>query len=174
MATWVIGDIQGCFEAFDALLETIDPDPGTDRIWLAGDLVNRGPDSLGVLRRAMRMGAECVLGNHDLHLLAVAQGARPCAASDTLGPVLEAPDREPLLDWLRRRPLLHHDEEIGWTMVHGGLPPTGTSRPPGGGRKRSKRSSPESAPRHSSRTSTVTRRPSRKPPNAAGVIFGTP
>lgn len=123
MATWVIGDIQGCFEAFDALLEMLDPDPGADRIWLAGDLVNRGPDSLGVLRRAMRMGAECVLGNHDLHLLAVAQGARPCAASDTFGPVLEAPDRERLLDWLRRRPLLHHDEGIGWTMVHGGLPP---------------------------------------------------
>ena len=123
MATWVIGDIQGCLEAFDALLEMLDPDPGTDRIWLAGDLVNRGPDSLGVLRRAMRMGAECVLGNHDLHLLAVAQGARPCAASDTFGPVLEAPDRERLLDWLRRRPLLHHDEGIGWTMVHGGLPP---------------------------------------------------
>ena len=123
MATWVIGDIQGCLEAFDALLEMLDPDPGTDRIWLAGDLVNRGPDSLGVLRRAMRMGAECVLGNHDLHLLAVAQGARLCAASDTFGPVLAAPDRERLLDWLRRRPLLHHDEGIGWTMVHGGLPP---------------------------------------------------
>ena len=123
MATWVIGDIQGCLEAFDALLEVLDPDPGTDRIWLAGDLVNRGPNSLGVLRRAMGMGAECVLGNHDLHLLAVAQGARPCAASDTFGPVLAAPDRERLLDWLRRRPLLHHDEGMGWTMVHGGLPP---------------------------------------------------
>lgn len=123
MATWVIGDIQGCLEAFDALLEMLDPEPGTDRIWLAGDLVNRGPDSLGVLRRAMGMGAECVLGNHDLHLLAVARGARPCAASDTFGPVLAAPDRERLLDWLRRRPLLHHDEGIGWTMVHGGLPP---------------------------------------------------
>jgi len=123
VATWVIGDIQGCSEAFDALLKVLAPDPGTDRIWLAGDLVNRGPDSLGVLRRAMRMGAECVLGNHDLHLLAVAQGARPCAASDTFGPVLEAPDRERLLHWLRRRPLLLHDEGLGWNMVHGGLPP---------------------------------------------------
>ena len=109
--------------AFDALLDTLDPDPAADRIWLAGDLVNRGPDSLGVLRRAMRLGAECVLGNHDLHLLAVAYGARPCGASDTFSPVLEAPDREPLLDWLRRRPLLHHDPGIGWTMVHAGLPP---------------------------------------------------
>ena len=123
MATWVIGDIQGCREAFDALLRVLDPDPVADRIWLAGDLVNRGPDSLGVLRQAIRMRAECVLGNHDLHLLAVAHGARPCAASDTFQPVLEAPDRELLLDWLRRRPLLHHDAEIGWTMVHGGLPP---------------------------------------------------
>ena len=123
MATWVIGDIQGCREAFDALLGVLDPDPAADRIWLAGDLVNRGPDSLGVLRQALRMRADCVLGNHDLHLLAVAHGARPCAASDTFQPVLEAPDRELLLDWLRRRPLLHHDAEIGWTMVHGGLPP---------------------------------------------------
>ena len=123
MATWVIGDVQGCLEAFDALLDTLDPDPAADRIWLAGDLVNRGPDSLGVLRRAMRLGAECVLGNHDLHLLAVAHGARPCGASDTFRAVLEAPDREPLLDWLRRRPLLHHDPGIGWTMVHAGLPP---------------------------------------------------
>ena len=123
MATWVIGDIQGCREAFDALLGVLDPDPAVDRIWLAGDLVNRGPDSLGVLRQAIRIRAECVLGNHDLHLLAVAHGARPCAAADTFHPVLEAPDRERLLDWLRRRPLLHHDAEIGWTMVHGGLPP---------------------------------------------------
>ena len=123
MATWVIGDIQGCREAFDALLGAINPDPAVDRIWLAGDLVNRGPDSLGVLRRAIRVGADCVLGNHDLHLLAVAHGARPCAVSDTFQPVLEAPDRDFLLDWLRRRPLLHHDTEIGWTMVHGGFPP---------------------------------------------------
>lgn len=123
MATWVIGDVQGCAGAFDALLRMLDPNPDRDRIWLAGDLVNRGPDSLGVLRRARRLGAECVLGNHDLHLLAVAFGARSGNARDTLQPVLEAPDREPLLDWLRRRPLLHHDPEIDWTMVHAGLPP---------------------------------------------------
>ena len=123
MAVWVIGDVQGCLEAFDALLDALGPDPAADRIWLAGDLVNRGPDSLGVLRRAIRLGAECVLGNHDLHLLAVAYGARPCGASDTFRGVLEAPDREPLLDWLRRRPLLHHDPDLGWTMVHAGLPP---------------------------------------------------
>ena len=123
MATWVVGDVQGCLEAFDALLRKLDPDPGTDRVWLAGDLVNRGPDSLGVLRRALRIGAECVLGNHDLHLLAVAHGARPCNASDTLQPVLEAPDRDGLLDWLRTRPLLLRDPGSGWTLVHAGLPP---------------------------------------------------
>ena len=123
MATWVIGDVQGCSEAFDALLDALAPDPGRDRIWLTGDLVNRGPDSLGVLRRASRLGARCVLGNHDLHLLAVARGARPCRPSDTFQPVLEAPDREVLLGWLRRQPLLHRDRGLGWTMVHAGLPP---------------------------------------------------
>ena len=123
MATWVIGDVQGCCEPFEALLAALDPDPELDRIWLAGDLVNRGPDSLRVLRRASRMGAQCVLGNHDLHLLAVAHGARPPHRSDTFGPVLTAPDREALLGWLRRQPLLHHDARIGWTMVHAGLPP---------------------------------------------------
>ena len=123
MATWVIGDVQGCLEAFDALLVLLDPDPARDRVWLAGDLVNRGPASLEVLRRAMEIGATCVLGNHDLHLLAVAYGARPGQASDTFGPVLEAPDRARLLDWLRTRPLVHHDRASGWTMVHAGLPP---------------------------------------------------
>ena len=123
MATWVIGDVQGCADSLDALLQVLEPDPARDRIWLAGDLVNRGPDSLGVLRRAIRLGAECVLGNHDLHLLAVAHGARPSRPSDTLQPVLEAPDREGLLDWLRRRPLLLQDRGTGWTMVHAGLPP---------------------------------------------------
>ena len=123
MATWVIGDVQGCLEAFEALLDRLDPDPARDAIWLAGDLVNRGPDSLGVLRRAMELGAVCVLGNHDLHLLAVAHGARPVQAADTFGPVLEAPDRARLLDWLRMRPLVHQDRALGWTMVHAGLPP---------------------------------------------------
>lgn len=133
MATWVIGDVQGCARPFEALLARLELDHRRDRVWLAGDLVNRGPDSLAVLRRAMRLGggeeggrgggAVCVLGNHDLHLLAVARGARPYQASDTFRDVLDAPDRDELLDWLRRRPLVHHDPDLGWTMVHAGLPP---------------------------------------------------
>ena len=125
MATWVIGDVHGCLESLDALLALIDPAPGIDRLWLVGDLVNRGPDSLGVLRRVMRLGAEaeCVLGNHDLHLLAVACGARAPQPSDTFGAILDAPDGDALLDWLRRRPLLLDDPRSGWTMVHAGLPP---------------------------------------------------
>lgn len=133
MATWVIGDVQGCARPFEALLAKLALDPRRDRVWLAGDLVNRGPDSLAVLRRAIRLGGGeeagggggpvCVLGNHDLHLLAVARGVRPYQASDTFRDVLDAPDRDELLDWLRRRPLVHHDPELGWTMVHAGLPP---------------------------------------------------
>ena len=123
MATWVIGDVQGCDCAFERLLREIDPDPRRDRIWLAGDLVNRGSDSLGALRRAVALEGTCVLGNHDLHLLAVASGARPRYESDTFHDVLDAPDRDDLLDWLRRRPLVHHDPGLGWTMVHAGLPP---------------------------------------------------
>ena len=169
MAVWVIGDVQGCADAFDALLRCIEPCPGRDRIWLAGDLVNRGPDSLGVLRRAIRLGAECVLGNHDLHLLAVAHGARPLAATDTLRIVLDAPDRDRLLDWLRRRPLLHDDPESGWTMVHAGVPPGWdlAHRPtPGGGGRGGAGRGPR--PATSSRTCTVTRRPRRKRPEPAG------
>lgn len=123
MTTWVIGDIQGCANAFEALLAEIEFDPGRDRLWLAGDLVNRGADSLSVLRRAAELDARCVLGNHDLHLLATAAGARDARPQDTLEAVLDAPDRDQLLDWLRHRPLLHHDAELGWTMVHAGLAP---------------------------------------------------
>ena len=125
MTTYAVGDIQGCAGSFDRLLEAIAFDPATDRLWIAGDLVNRGPDSLGVLRRAMALGerATVVLGNHDLHLLAIAAGVRPPAPDDTLDDILAAADRPKLIDWLRCRPLLHHDAEIGCVMVHAGLPP---------------------------------------------------
>jgi bis(5'-nucleosyl)-tetraphosphatase (symmetrical) len=124
MATWAIGDIQGCAAELDTLLERIAPGRD-DRLWFVGDLVNRGPDSLAALRRVHALGeiAVVVLGNHDLHLLAVALGAQQPKRKDTLDAVLSAPDREPLLEWLRHRPLLHHDAALAHTLVHAGLPP---------------------------------------------------
>lgn len=126
MAVYAIGDVQGCAAELDALLELIRFDPQRDRLWLVGDLVNRGPHSLDVLRRVMSFGdaAITVLGNHDLHLLALARGgARLRDADAGLQPILEARDREPLLDWLQSRAMLHHDATLGRTMVHAGLPP---------------------------------------------------
>ncbi len=125
MAVYAIGDVQGCFDDLQHLLEKIGFNPQRDRLWFVGDLVNRGPQSLEVLRfvKSLGEGAITVLGNHDLHLLAVAADIRRPHRKDTLGPVLEAPDREELLTWLRHRPLLHHDDVLGYTMVHAGLPP---------------------------------------------------
>lgn len=125
MTLYAVGDIQGCARPFDALLDQIRFDPARDRLWLVGDLVNRGPDSLGVLRRVIALGdaVTTVLGNHDLHLLAAAAGIRRPNPRDTLAPVLAAPDRDALLDWLRRLPLLHHDEAAGRVLVHAGIPP---------------------------------------------------
>ncbi len=125
MAVYAIGDIQGCFAEFRSLLERLAFDASSDELWLTGDLVNRGPDSLSVLRFVHGLGdsVRCVLGNHDLHLLALACGARRGSRRDTLDELLAAPDADELLNWLRHRPLLHHDETLGWTMVHAGLPP---------------------------------------------------
>lgn len=126
MATYAIGDIQGCYAALQSLLDTIDFNPARDRLWLVGDLVNRGPDSLAVLRWAKGLGdaAITVLGNHDLHLLAVAEKFVPAHRSDTLQAILDAPDREELLGWLRRQRLLH--AEGGYVLVHAGLVPQWT------------------------------------------------
>ncbi|OBS10151.1 symmetrical bis(5'-nucleosyl)-tetraphosphatase [Acidihalobacter prosperus] len=125
MAVYAIGDLQGCLDPLQALLERLRFDPAADRLWLVGDLVNRGPQSLETLRfvRALGEAAVCVLGNHDLHLLALAAGVGTLRRGDTLQPVLDAPDAAELLGWLRLRPLLHHDTALGWTLVHAGLPP---------------------------------------------------
>ena len=126
MAVYAIGDIQGCYDELRELLTTIHFDPECDRLWFVGDLVNRGPKSLETLRFVRDLGttAITVLGNHDLHLLAAAYGIRPDTIDDeTLEPVLAATDRDELIDWLRRRPLLHHDADLGYLMVHAGLPP---------------------------------------------------
>ncbi len=124
MATYAIGDIQGCFTSLMALLKRVDFDPARDRLWLVGDLVNRGPDSLRTLRFVRELGsaAVTVLGNHDLYLLMVAYGAvRSRGKDDTIQAVLDAPDREALLGWLRTRPLMHVED--GFAMVHAGLLP---------------------------------------------------
>ncbi len=127
MALYMIGDVQGCDQALQRLLTTLDFSPSRDTLYLLGDLVNRGPDSLAVLRRLMAMGssAHCLLGNHDLHLLAVAEGVRPLHRTDTLDDILAAPDREELLRWIRQRPLAL--QAHGWLMVHAGLLPQWTA-----------------------------------------------
>jgi bis(5'-nucleosyl)-tetraphosphatase (symmetrical) len=124
---YLIGDVQGCCDAFDRLLDEIGFSPSRDALTVLGDLVNRGPCSLKVLQRMHALGnaAEALLGNHDLHLLAVAYGVRPVHASDTLDPILDAPDRAQWIDWLRTRPLALRRH--GWLCVHAGLPPAWTA-----------------------------------------------
>ena len=123
MATYLIGDVQGCDAALGRLLRKIGHSPSRDTLYLLGDLVNRGPDSAAVLRRMMALesSAQCLLGNHDLSLLAVAHGLRAPHRNDTMDSVLLAPDREPMLEWLRHRPLAIRAH--GWLMVHGGVLP---------------------------------------------------
>ncbi|MDH2915816.1 MAG: symmetrical bis(5'-nucleosyl)-tetraphosphatase [Gallionella sp.] len=123
MAIYAVGDIQGCHNEFRQLLEDIRFDPAQDKLWLVGDLVNRGPGSLDVLRLVKSLGesAITVLGNHDLHLLAVAEGVAELHRSDTLDAVLNAPDRDELLAWLRQQRLLY--AEAGYVLVHAGLLP---------------------------------------------------
>ena len=125
MATYAIGDIQGCYDDFRRLLDHIEFDPTRDKLWSVGDLVNRGPGSLAVLRwfKAMGEQAVVVLGNHDLHLLALAAGNHQRGRNHTVDDVLTAPDRDELLHWLRHRPLLHYSDHKRFAMIHAGLPP---------------------------------------------------
>jgi bis(5'-nucleosyl)-tetraphosphatase (symmetrical) len=124
MATFAIGDVQGCYEEFRRLLDLIRFDRTKDKLWLVGDIVNRGPDSLLVLRyvKALDEAAVMVLGNHDLHLLMVAEGCGKMNRNDTLKDILAAPDRDELLCWLRRQPLLYANGN--YVMVHAGLLPS--------------------------------------------------
>lgn len=127
MATYAIGDLQGCFHSFQRILEEINFQPARDRLWLVGDLVNRGPDSLQVLQWLVKQQSSypdsvtTVLGNHDLHALVVAAGLAPMRTDDTLQPLLEAPDCHELFDWLRHQPLIHVEGD--YLLVHAGLLP---------------------------------------------------
>lgn len=125
MATFIVGDIQGCFDSLQRLLKQIRFDPARDRLWATGDLVNRGPKSLETLRFFHQLGdsALTVLGNHDLHLLAMAHGHAQPKRSDTLDAILAAPDRDTLLHWLQHQPLLHYDRDLDLVLVHAGIAP---------------------------------------------------
>lgn len=125
MAIFAVGDVQGCCSELRQLVDKLPFDPSKDELWFVGDLVNRGPDSLGVLRFVRELGpaARTLLGNHDLHLLALALGNAVPVADDDLAPILAAADGAELVDWLRRQPLAHHDPNLNTLMVHAGVIP---------------------------------------------------
>ena len=125
MSTYAIGDLQGCFSELQDLLDKINFDESKDKLWFVGDLVNRGPESLKCLRFVKSLGkkAKTVLGNHDLHLLAVANKVREPHRNDTFDEILNANDADELFNWIRHLPLLVHDKKLNFTMIHAGLPP---------------------------------------------------
>lgn len=131
MAVWAIGDLQGCYGPTQRLLEKIRFDPAKDRLWFCGDLVNRGGESLETLRlvHSLREHCDVVLGNHDLSLLAISERSPDDQrkVNPDLQRILFAEDREPLIEWLRHRPLLHSDREMGWMMIHAGMAPKWTT-----------------------------------------------
>lgn len=125
MSTYVIGDLQGCLTPLVQLLEQIQYRPEQDKLWFAGDLINRGHESLETLRFIKSLGdnATVILGNHDLHLLAVSHGFGTLKRGDTLTEILSARDRDELMDWLRQQPLCHYDKTLNTVMTHAGIPP---------------------------------------------------
>mgnify|MGYP001818327599 FL=1 len=127
MTTYAIGDLQGCYNALQRLLDKVQFEPGQDTLWLAGDLVNRGPNSLATLRFVKSLGdnAVTVLGNHDLHLLAIAADHKT-TKDPGLKEILAAPDLDELIDWIRKQPVLHYDAKLDFAMVHAGIHPSWT------------------------------------------------
>ena len=125
MTTYAVGDIQGCYSSLQALLQEVNFSPSRDTLWAAGDVINRGPESLKTLRYLYKLGTsfKMVLGNHDLHFLAVASGQQSAKRKDTLDEVYDAKDVQTLVRWLQQQPLIHRDKELGYTMVHAGIPP---------------------------------------------------
>ena len=125
MAIYAIGDVQGCYAELCRLLEKVNFDSSRDKLWFCGDLVNRGPDSLQTLRFVKSLGdsALTVLGNHDLHLLALHHGVKKLRDSDCMNEILESSDRDELMDWLQGQPLLHYDETHKAVVVHAGIHP---------------------------------------------------
>ena len=125
MTRYAVGDLQGCLQPLECLLERVAFNPQQDQLWLVGDLVNRGPQSLQTLRFVKQLGhcTRIVLGNHDLHFLAIAYGVASQSRSDTLTPILQAPDCNELVQWLRQQPLLYTDPSGDYTMTHAGIPP---------------------------------------------------
>lgn len=123
MAVWAIGDIQGCYRSFKALLAKISFDPARDRLWIAGDLVNRGEGSLETLEYlySIRNSVEIVLGNHDIVLIAAYYGIKK--SNPTIDPILSSPNAKKLIDWLRGQKFLHLDHQLGYCMVHAGISP---------------------------------------------------
>lgn len=124
MTTYAIGNVKGNYQTLLKLLEKIHFDPESDCLWFTGNLINEGAESLAVLRFVKDLGkkAVTVLGNQELHLLALAEGFEPSKVGDTLDEILHAPDRDELLKWLRRRGLIHHDAKLNFTLVHSGIP----------------------------------------------------
>ncbi len=123
MAVWAVGDIQGCFDSFQELLAKIKFDPKVDELWVAGDLVNRGDKSLETLNYlySIKESIKVVLGNHDIALIAAYAGVKK--SNETIQPILDAPNADELIDWLRHRPFLHWDFKLGYCMAHAGISP---------------------------------------------------